>query len=50
MCLLVTGNGNNTDVCFNQPMVTEGGGFKRLLFNKYVCLNYTLSYVDDEVF
>ena len=31
-------------------MVVEGGGFNRLLFNKYVCLNYTFNYVDDEVF
>ena len=28
MCLLATGNANYTqDICINQPMVTEGGGF-----------------------
>ena len=47
----MTGNANyNQDICLKQPMVVNGGEFKRPLFNKYVCMNYTFNYVDDEVF
>ena len=30
-------------------MMIDGAGFDWPLFNKYICLNYTFNYVDDEV-